>query len=267
MMKKTLYVLVLMIFLLIFSACSAENDYIDNTPDDNEEIVLTASDIPERKIIYTVNSSFDVNDINQSVATLKTLVNSDEWFDLEEIGSTSATFTVRIKTERLDEFTSQLKENFQVRSFTKQGKDISLQYQDKTNRIASIHLQITRLQELYAEASLSDMIIINQQLSDLEVELLNLEGELSLFDSLVEYSEVNISFYGSLVVTRSPFFNRLANGFVNGGKAVLMLLDGLAIVLVHIAPFALVFGPIGFGIYYFRKKYISKKKPKTDKRE
>ncbi len=266
-MRKKIGFLFILMFLLVLSACNAESDYIDNTPDDNEEIVLTANDIPERKIIYTVNSSFDVNDLNQSVATLKTLVNSDEWFDLEEVGSSHATFTVRIKTERLDEFTNELKANFQVRTFTKQGKDISLQYQDKTNRIASINLQITRLQELYAEATLSEMIVINQQLSDLEVELMNLEGELSLFDSLVEYSEVNITFYGSVVVTRSPFFNRVANGFVTGFRAVVFLLDALAIVVIHVIPFALVFCPIGFGIYYFRKKHIAKKKFKTDKGE
>jgi hypothetical protein len=106
------------------------------------------------------------------------------------------------------------------------------------------------------------MITINAQLSNLEVELMRLQGELNVFDSLVDYSEVNITLYGSTIITRSPFFNRLGNGFINGLNAVVSVLDGLAIAIVSVIPFVVVFGPIGYGAYYVRKKYILKKKAK-----
>ncbi len=267
-MRKILRFLIIFVFLLVISACSSENEYdLGDIKEDSEQIILTANDVPERKIIYTVESSFDVKDLNQSISTLRNLIHSDEWFDLEDIRSSYATFTIRIRTDRLDNFTDELQSNFQVRSFSKQGRDISLQYQDKTNKITSLNIQIARLQELYTDATLTDMIMINQQLSNLEVELMNLEGELNLFDSLVEYSEVNITFYGSTVVTRSPFFNRLGNGFINGGKAVIIVLDSLAVAFVYLIPFMLVLGPIGYGVYFFRKKQIIKKKSKKIKGE
>ncbi|MCR3906466.1 MAG: DUF4349 domain-containing protein [Tenericutes bacterium] len=264
---KKLYLLIVFTVILMLSACNADGGFEDNEPDDQEQFILTANGIPERKIIYTVNSTFDVSNLNQSVATLKSLVESDEWFDYENISSSNANFKVRIKTERLDDFIEELKSNFQVRSFSKQGRDVSLEYQDKTNRIASLNLQITRLQELYEEATFSNLLTINQQLAELEVELMALEGELSVFDSLVEYSEVNITLYGSSVVTKSPFFNRLGNGFLNGFRAVFTVLDGLVIVIANITPFILVFGPIGYGVYYFRKRYIQRKKIKKEQGE
>jgi hypothetical protein len=264
-MKKTTWIFMMFFLIMGMTACNANMDFDDGgIGDDQNQIVRTANSVLERRIIYTVDSSYDVNDLNQSITTLKGLIHSDEWFDTERIGSTSANFTARIKTERLHAFIAALNDNFQVRSFSKTGQDISLQYQDKTNRITSLNLQITRLQALYEEASLAEMIAINQQLSNLEVELMGLQGELNLFDSLIEYSEVNIRLYGSSIVTRSPFINRLGNGFVNGFNAVIAVLDGLMIAIANMIPFVALFGPIGYGAYILRKKYKVRKKLKRE---
>jgi hypothetical protein len=267
-MKRILVLLIAVLLIFSIIGCSSEMDYIDNEPENQDDIqTLAAGDTPDRKIIYTVNASFDVHNLTDSIETMKSFVEDDEWFDYENISSRNATFTVRIKTERLDAFVDALKDSFQVRTYNKEGLDVSLNYQDKTNRITSINLQIERLQELYDNATLTEMMTINSQLANLEVELLDLEGDLSVYDSLIEYSEVNLSFYGSTVVTRSPFFNRLVNGFINGLKAMLTVLDGLAIGIANIIPFALVFGPIGYGVYILRKKYNLKKLTKIEEKK
>ncbi len=266
-MKKILIIWSMIILLFITTACSTSEDLSEYIPEDEQQNVLLADDIPERKIIYKVNSQFDVTNLDESIQTLRNLIDLDEWFDQENIGSSQATFTIRVKTDRLDDFLNELNSNFQLRSFTKTSQDVSLQYQDKTNRIDSLNLQITRLQELYEDASLSDMLTINEQLSNLEIELMNLEGELNLFDSLVDYSEVNVTFYGSRIVTKSPFFNRLGNGFVNGLNAVFIVLDGIAVGLMNILPFVLILGPIGYGGFIVRKKYMHNKKTKKNKND
>jgi hypothetical protein len=264
-MKKITWLFSVLMIVFGISACGASAE-IDHQISEEEQnsIILTADGIPERKIIYTVDGSYDVNDLNQSIITLRSLINSDEWFDSERIYTTSAHFTARVKTDRLDTFIEALNDHFQVRSFSKMGQDISLQYQDKTNKITSLNLQITRLQALYEEASLAEMITINQQLSNLEVELMNLQGELNVYDSLIEYSEVHIRLNGSSIVTRSPFINRLGNGFVNGFKSVITLVDGLLIAIANIIPFVIIFGPIGYGGYLLRRKYRARKKLKRE---
>jgi hypothetical protein len=260
-MKKIVWIFCFCVFSLSLIGCSDINEDIP-TNGGNDQIVLLAENVPERKIIYTVDSSFDVEDLTDSISTLRGLLGSDEWFDQETIQSSRATFKARIKTARLDAFIADLYDNFQVRDFSKQATDVSLQYQDKSNRITSINLQIDRLQDLYESASLSDMILINEQLADLEVELLQIQGELSLFDSLIEYSEVTIRLYGSSVVTKSQFFNRFANGIITGFKAVVSFFDWIGIAIAYIIPFAIVFVPVSIGIIILRKKYYLPRKAK-----
>lgn len=264
MKKKIGFVLSLILMILMLSACSS-NDYLgpDEEPTIGEDNLLLEG-TPERKIIYRVDASYDVSNINDAVDTLKSLVIEDEWFDQENLSTSYASFTIRIKTERLDAFMLDLKEAFQQRSYNKSGEDISLAYQDKTEKVLSLTLQQERLQALYDSASFSDMIVINKQLSDVEAELRKLEGELNVFDSLVEYSTVEVRLYGSTIITRSPFFNRLGNAFVNGAKGLLSFLDGLVIVVATIIPFAIVFVPAGYFGLKFYKSYQRKQKIKFE---
>lgn len=264
MKKKIGFVFSLFFMILLLSACSS-NDYLGpgEEPTTGEDNFLLEG-TPERKIIYRVDASYDVSNINDAVDTLKGFVLEDEWFDQENLSTSYASFTIRIKTERLDAFMLDLKEAFQQRSYNKSGEDISLAYQDKTEKVLSLTLQQERLQALYDSASFSDMIVINKQLSDVEAELRKLEGELNVFDSLVEYSTVEVRLYGSTILTRSPFFNRLGNAFVNGAKGLLSFLDGLVIVVATIVPFAVVFVPAGYFGLKFYKSYQRKQKIKFE---
>lgn len=264
MKKKIGFVFSLFFMIIMLSACSS-NDYLgpEEEPTIGEDNFLLEG-TPERKIIYRVDASYDVSNISDAVDTLKSFVLEDEWFDQENESTSYASFVIRIKTERLDAFMLDLKEVFQQRSYNKSGEDISLAYQDKTEKVLSLTLQQERLQALYDSASFSDMIVINKQLSDVEAELRKLEGELNVFDSLVEYSTVEVRLYGSTIITRSPFFNRLGNAFVNGAKGLLSFLDGLVIVVATIIPFAVVFVPAGYFGLKFYKSYQRKQKIKFE---
>ena len=63
-------------------------------------------------------------------------------------------------------------------------------------------------------------------------------------------------------MTKSPFFNRVANGFLTGFDAVVSVLDGLVIAISFLFPFAVVVGPIGYVAYRINKKRKSKKEEK-----
>lgn len=261
---------VLLFFVIIFSfigliGCSEAHDGSLNNEDyylgsDGDGVILLADETtPERKIIYTVDISFDVNNLEYADDYLNMLVESDEWFDSENLSTTRYTYKIRIKTDRLDDFITSLKDSFSLRSYQKEGKDISLQYQDTTNKILSLEAQLERLLELYDQATLSEMIIINEQISDIEVELQSLNGTLNQFDSLTEYSVVNLVFYGSAVASDSPFINRLGNAFVNGFNGLLKFFDGLLIVIATAFPFAVVIGIVGTVTLVIYKKSNKKK--------
>jgi hypothetical protein len=63
-MKKLFLLLIVITVISFLSACSAEGGFDDLGPDDQDQIILTSNGVPERKIIYTVNSTFDVNNLN-----------------------------------------------------------------------------------------------------------------------------------------------------------------------------------------------------------
>ncbi len=259
MLKKLSIILSFVFIGFLLIGCSSDYDGVGYDDYENQNEVLLAEGAPERKIIYKVEASFDVKDLSDVSDNLHQMIESDEWFDQEEINDYGHSYVIRIKTERLDAFINDLKEAYQVRTYQKSATDVSLAYQDITNQIAALNAQLDRLLVLYDEASLSDMIQINQQISNIEVELQSLTGKINEYDSLIDYSEVTLTFYGSTVTTNAPFFNRVANGFINGLTALLSFLDGFVIVIVTIFPFLVLFGGIGYGGFVIYKKRKQRK--------
>ena len=267
MIKKLIYGLCACCLLIMLYSCSDQHyDSDAYEGDENSTVILANGTTPERKIIYTVNISFDVDKLEDASIQLRSMIEADEWFDSESESSNQYAYTIRVKTTRLDAFINQLKEDYTLRTYEKNGTDISIEYQDTTNRILALEAQMARLLILYENASLSEMIEINAQISEIEVELQSLEGTLNQFDSLVEYSEVYLVFYGSTVVSKSPFFNRLANGFIDGFKALISFFDGFVMVFATVLPFVVVFGGVGLGGYFIYKKQHLKGKKNHNKK-
>jgi archaellum component FlaC len=254
-MKKIFMFVTIFLGILVLTSCSSGNyDVGYNDNNENEDVLLAVTDVPDRKIIYHVNISFDVDDLDDASLVLKTLIASDEWFDYESTNESHHSYVLRIRTSRLDTFIDDMKDEFSVRSYQKEGTDVSIAYQDMSNTILALETQLARLLVLYDEASLDEMIVINQQISDIEIELQSLQGQINTYDSLIDYSEVEVDFYGQTVTTKSPFINRLANGFLNGIDGLIQFLDGFLIVIATILPFVIIFGGGSLTIFMIIKK-------------
>ncbi|QWC00303.1 DUF4349 domain-containing protein [Mycoplasmatota bacterium] len=264
-MKKRFLFMTIFFVLFFLLGCSAEQDgqFESGAPDNDSENITLVEDLPDRKIIYSVDLSIYTKDLEQSIETLRANVNNDEWFDYENIKDRQATFQIRIKSERLDDFVESIDDSFEVNFYSKTGQDISLQYLDTSNRIAALQAQYDRLIDLYEDASLNEMITINTRLGEIETELLELEGTLNTFDSLVDYSEVEVTIYQTTASKQSPFFNRLLRSFLNGVNAVIAFFDFVLIALAAVLPFMIILIPSGLGIYFIVKKRNNKNEPKS----
>ncbi|MGB4332380.1 MAG: DUF4349 domain-containing protein [Bacilli bacterium] len=151
-----------------------------------------------------------------------------------------------------------------VKDLNKEATDISLQYQDTENKINSLLAEKDRLNELYADASIDDMILINKRISEIDLLLGELQGDLNRYDSLIEYSTVTLTIRASKKAGDAPFGKRLANSFRNGFTAVVIFLKYLLIGLTVILPAAIILGPVAVGIVVLRN-YIKKKRVKEKK--
>ncbi|MDO9629776.1 MAG: DUF4349 domain-containing protein [Acholeplasmataceae bacterium] len=261
--KKIILGMFFFVFIFFMFGCSSENRGPIDNDDDSGIVNLGNGTSPTRKIIYKAELTIFTNRFDDAVDYVSGLLLSDEWFDNETVSERRATFVLRIKTERLDEVLEDIRSSYPVRDYAKSATDVSLAYQDASDKITALQLQKTRLLELYETASLSDMITINTQLSSIEIEIAKLQGTLNQFDSLVDYSVVEIYIYSSAVASRLPFFNRVGLAFENGFLAVVAILDGIVIALATLLPIAIVFVPSGYGIYRL-VKYVNKRK-KTKK--
>lgn len=251
------------VLLISLTACSQNTNLLDEGAGDNQT-TLQESTSPVRKIIYEVEMKMNVSHLDTAISTIRSNLESDEWFDYESIQTTSATFKVRIKTDRLDAFVTSIKGTRTLSYYSKVGTDVSLQYQSAADKILNYQAQYARLLELYENASLSDMIVINQQLSLLEVNIAKEQGILNQFDSLADYSEVTITLYASALQTQSPFINRLGSAFVSGFEGLLWFFDRIMIAAATILPFVIVFVPSGFGIYYLTR-YFNRQSQRSKK--
>jgi hypothetical protein len=259
-MKKILSLIVVLFVFTAFIGCSEESLYESQEGNDVDNYSEFSSiNESSRKMIYEVEISFDVDDLEDASVFLKSILNDDEWINKESISSRYQYMEVRVSSDRLDDFIDLLKDEYDVRTYSKDGTDISLEYQDMSNRILALEAQLTRLIELYEEASLSDMIMINEQISNIEVELQELNGQLNVYDSLIDYSVVRIYFYGDTIENETTFLARIGNAFTNGISGFVNVIEGIVIAIVTILPFV---GTVGIVLFIVFK--IKKSKGKTN---
>jgi len=268
-MKKINILIFIFILVMSLAACSSNKLELENEAggDDSGDTTILLDSVPERKIIYNVTAEFYTTDLDETIIFVEDLLLEDEWFDQENIYTSSAFFVFRVKTDRLDAFVNQIKNEFTLTSYSKTATDISLNYQDTANKILGYQEERARLIVLYESASLTDMITINTRISQIDIQLGELIGTLNEFDSLVDYSRVELRIRSSYISSKLSFGARLINGFVDGFFSLVDFFDGLLVLLVTLIPWAVVLVPSGYGIYVLvRKRNIKLEKKRQEKK-
>lgn len=262
-MKKIKLLLFVLTLLLVFVGCKEssvndKSDGYDSGDQDGEAEALNEEAAINRKIIYTVSAHISTDDLAGTHKSIKNGLQADEWFDIENVSNGTVQLTIRIKSARLDAFLDSLSSYGEVGNFSKEAKDISLNYENNVNRIASLESELERLNELYEQASINEMITINQRISQVNLEIGKLNGELNRFDSLVDYSVVNLRIYEHKLEKEPTFGSSIGRAFIGGWNAVVDLLKFFVIAISAILPFSIIIVPAG-GVVFFALRYKKKK--------
>ena len=266
---KKIKLLLFGLMLLVFTGCGVESNYDkegngsgNGGNDEQVEEVIELSSV-NRKIIYTVSADISTKELNNTYKSIKNSLEADEWMDNENITSNMIILKIRVKSARLDAFVNSFSNYGEVGNYSKEAEDISLTYQNYSNRIASLEAERERLNELYEQASMYDMITINKRISEINLEIGTLNKELNKFDSLADYSVVNLRIYEQKIIKEPSFGGSIGKAFTGGWNAVVSLLKFLVIALSALVPFLVIFIPVG-GVAYFIVKHNKKKnKSKT----
>lgn len=223
-------------------------DYIEDS--DISEDGEDTPTLSERKIIYKVFTNFYSHDVGAFINKVKSNMEADEWYDSEVVRDNGySTIVVRIKTARLDSFLNAISSGEKLTYIERTGTDISLSYQEAENKLNALKAEHSQLVTLMGSATkMDDIIKIRSRLTELELDIGNLEGTLNRYDSLVDYSTVTINVNKVNVEEAESFGNRISRVFKSAWKALGDFFKWLGVAIVAVFPFAIVILPIAAGI-------------------
>ncbi|MDR2635022.1 MAG: DUF4349 domain-containing protein [Clostridiales bacterium] len=240
---------------------SAQNESLKNSVSADSAADDIAA-VPERKIIYTVDCSVSTKDLDKTIEVIEGAYRKDlsEYVEYQTVNDERAYFTVRVKSDRIDEFMAAVAEGGEIYDFSKNAQDISLNYANNEAELELVMAQYTRLAELAQGASVADLILIEARKVELEAKIKNLQSIKNNYDSRVEFSSIRISVsYDPPKVSEPAFGERIATLFADAWKALGSVFVWLFYALIAVFPFALVIVPVTIGIIILIK-YLKAKK-------
>ena len=233
--------------------------------------------LPEgRKWIITVNMSAETEDLdalmealNGKISGLGGYVEDQDSYNGSMYSSRryrSASLTVRIPAQRVDEFTEEMSGIANVVSTNLSREDITLSYVATESRVKALQTEEARLLELMEQAeTMADLLEIESRLTDVRYELENRASQLRLYDNQVDYATIYLSIdevQEYTPVEEPTVWERISGGFVSSIKSVGNgLLDLLVWVLAK-SPYLVILGGVTVGVVVLIKKRKARKAAK-----
>lgn len=260
---------------------AANGAYYDMESAKSEDGGLTgdtdSTALPEgRKWIITVNMSAETEDLdvlmealNGKISGLGGYVEDQDSYNGSMYSSRryrSASLTVRIPAERVDEFTEEMSGIANVVSTNLSREDITLSYVATESRVKALQTEEARLLELMEQAeTMADLLEIESRLTDVRYELENRASQLRLYDNQVDYATIYLSIdevQEYTPVEEPTVWERISGGFVSSIKGVGNgLLDLLVWVLAK-SPYLVILGGVTVGVVVLVKKRKARKAEK-----
>ena len=158
-------------------------------------------------------------------------------------GGRSATITVRVPAEKLDEFLAYVEDNVHVTSSSVSSNDVSARYYDIEARLATLRAEKAALDDMLEHAATTaEALAIRAQLTDVTQDIESYEAQIRLYDDRISYSTVTIRLYE--VVVFSPeserFGARVGNAFRESWQAFKTFWVNVVLFFVYAMPFIVV---------------------------
>lgn len=232
----------------------------------------------DRKLIRNVNLSlqtkeFDtvLENMSQKVKDLGGYIQDfSVWGSSSDYSSSrSASYTLRIPSDKLDEFIDVVETLGNVTYKNESVDDVTLRYVDVDSHKKALETEQERLLALLERAeNVEDIINIENRLSDVRYELENYESQIRLLDNQIDYSTVYVDISEVSRVTdtgKQGFFEEVASRFSDSVYVVLMGLRGFAIGILGSLPILVVWVVILAVVVILLRKFVFKKSKKNKK--
>ncbi|MDR7857476.1 DUF4349 domain-containing protein [Tissierella sp.] len=169
-------------------------------------------------------------------------------------------YTIRIPRENLENFTNELKEIGNIISQNTSKIDITKQYRDTESRLKVLEVKEERILALMEKAEkMEDIIVLENQLSDIIYEKENLTANIMDMDDKVDYSTAHIQIEEVAKLTseetiKTTFWTKVANAIKDSTYFFSYNIQNLIIGFIYFIPYGLIIGVILYVIYRFTRK-------------
>jgi len=233
-----------------------------------------AAGLQNQKLIRTVSVEAETDDLDASLSTLASRISAmggyveDQTIRSNASGSRYASMTIRVPVDQMDSFVTYIRDQSNVTYYTESAEDVTLQYVATESRIAALETERERLMDLMAKAEdMSDLLMIEQRLTDVLTELEQVQSQLRVYDNLVDYGTIHLSL--SQVKEYTPVeeqdvWQRIGSGFMDGlenlGNGCVELFVMIVVAIPYLIPIGLISVVIILVVRNHRKKKAQKEK-------
>ena len=206
----------------------------------------TEDRLQDAKMIYTADLTVETTAFDDATEGLRRLVEDmGGYFETASVYNNggdyrSAYYTIRVPAEQYRNLLTQVGELCHIVRKEENSDNISDQYYDTESRLVTQQTKLERLQTLLAQAeTMEDIITIESAISDTELAIEQLTGTLRQYDSLVDYSTVNVSLeevykLSNVEEPAQGFTSRLGAAFASGWNGFVDVLEAVVMGLAHI---------------------------------
>lgn len=208
-----------------------------------------------RKLIRTISLNLETEEydvlldgISERIAACGGYVESMNADTRYSSDSRYATMMIRVPANRLDEFVTSVSGISNVVQRSERTEDVTLSYVDLQSHATALRTEQERLISLLAEAeNLTEILEIEDRLTDVRYELEYMESQLRTYDNLVEYATVNLSVSEVKKLTQTVekgFWEKIGDGFTDSLNDVWEGLKSFFSFLIIAVPYLLVIAVI-----------------------
>ena len=194
-----------------FDMSGAEAGWADAMPGPEPDVPMSAEGVYEEgaggygnipagaKMIYTADMDLETKEYDAASQALSDLVDElGGYFEHRSLNQgryyRSLSCVVRIPAGNFRTFLERAGETAHVTGCTDYLEDVSEAYYDQEARLTTQRTKLERLQELLGKAeNMEDIITIESAISETELQIEYLTGSLRKYDSLINYSTVNLN--------------------------------------------------------------------------
>ncbi len=231
--------------------------------------------VRQEKIIRSASFTVKTTDYDTDLERLQSLAKEtggrveymNTYGDASSGQTRSASLTLRIPSQRLDDFLSGAEGIGNVTSMTQEMQDVSDSYYDVQTRLETQRKKLERLQNMFESAKeVSDLIEIESAIADAQYYIDRYTSQLKSYDGKVDYSTVSVNVKEVRVteMKQVTLGQRISEGFRDSMEAGMEFLEDMVIFLVSALPWLIAVGAVALVVRFIVRKARKNKKGKKE---